>query len=92
MHVTNQAPPSIEDMTFAELEQLRENLGISRERLCGKAEISPSTYKRWQHFLKGDGRGSCPRVVSLNAVRDVLRVECARSPASAARRTPRSLA
>ena len=87
MHATHQASATaidpriaIEDMTFAELEHLRGNLGLSRERLCAKAVISPSTYKRWLYFLQGDtSRGSCPRPLSLKAVREVLQVEAARA-------------
>jgi len=79
MHSPIRLHRPVEDMTFAELEQLREDLGISRERLAGAPRSAPPP--------TSVGSGSCrrqarqlPRAASLLS----SATPCNRSCASAA--------
>jgi DNA-binding transcriptional regulator YiaG len=82
LHVPMHEHPlvSIDHMSFAEIDALREELRLPQAQLCQKAEINPTTYMRWRQWAQGLG-GSCPQRRSLRAVREVLKAELARNHA-----------
>lgn len=62
----------INEMPFAALDKLREEMRMSRSRLCRQASISTSTYQRWLRYERRQAGGHCPRPGKLSAVRRVL--------------------
>lgn len=63
----------IDRMDFAELDDLRHQLRVSKAELCKMAEFDPSTYQRWMRHVQGRVGGSCPLPRSVKAIREVLR-------------------
>ena len=63
----------IDRMDFAELDDLRHQLRVSKAKLCEMAEFDPSTYQRWMRHVQGRVGGSCPLPRSVKAIREVLR-------------------
>jgi transposase-like protein len=81
MHDLSTIPASaarIDDLTFDELDRLRDDLGVAQVKLCQRADLNPATYMRWRKWVRGEPGGSEPRSRSLKAVRDVLRDEVER--------------
>lgn len=68
----------IDDLTFDELDRLRDELGVAQVKLCQRADLNPATYMRWRKWARGEPGGSEPRSRSLKAVRDVLKEEIER--------------
>jgi len=71
-------PRALEEMSFAELDQLREEIDLSQAKLCQRGEINPASYSRWRRWVRGDEGGYKPHPRSLKAMRDVLRMEIER--------------
>lgn len=71
------SPKSIDRMTFAELDALREQIDLPQVQLCQRGEFNPATYARWRRWLRGEG-GSKPLPRSVKAVREVLKAEMER--------------
>jgi hypothetical protein len=70
MHILEQ----INHMNLLELDAMRERLGLSKRKVCERADIAPSTYTRWMAYMRGDLElGVCPHRRSLDAVRSVLK-------------------
>lgn len=62
-------------MTWAQIERRREQLGISRSRMCRAAGISEST------FYKGIKKGGGPTAVVASALARALDIESERQEA-----------
>ncbi|MGL4396634.1 MAG: hypothetical protein ACRCS9_08860 [Hyphomicrobium sp.] len=70
----------LDEMSFSELDALREQIDLPQIKLCQRGDINPATYTRWRRWARGEDGGSKPHPRSLSAVREVLRVELARQP------------
>jgi hypothetical protein len=71
-------PGSVDEMNFAELDALREELRLSQAVVCQRGQLNISSYSRWKKWLRGEPGGGVPTRRSLKAVRDVLKEEVAR--------------
>lgn len=56
------------NMTFADLDRLRESFGIAQKDICDRMNIAESSYSRWRS-------GGRIRRSSLTSLRDALREE-----------------
>jgi len=59
-------------MTLVEVEVARSQYDIPVTRLCSRAEVAPTTYKRWQNYIHGRPKASKPTPVLMSAVRRAL--------------------
>lgn len=75
MHTETDA---IDAMDLLQLDRLRDDLRVSKARLCRAADIAPSTYQRWFVHFRGEPGGTSPRRSSLRAVREFLKSEVER--------------
>lgn len=66
-------PTDIDDMSFAELDALRERLHISQAELCRAALLTPAAYTKWLRHLLGKPKGNPPQRRSLEALRSALK-------------------
>jgi transposase-like protein len=69
----------IEEMSFWQLDALREQLRLSQVRLCQRGDINPASYTKWRRWARGDTGGAEPRPRTLRAVREVLMAELVRT-------------
>lgn len=70
----------IDEMSFEELDALREKLRVPQALVCQMSDISPTTYLRWRRWARGGENGSEPRRRTMKAFREALKK---RFPASA---------
>jgi len=69
---------SIDDMTFDELDALREELNLPQVVVCQRGDLNTATYSRWRRWARGEPKGSAPTRRSINVIRDVLKIEASR--------------
>ncbi|WP_424956373.1 hypothetical protein [Hyphomicrobium sp. 1Nfss2.1] len=71
-------PVSVDEMNFAELDALREELRLTQAMVCERGQLNISSYTRWKRWLRGEPGGGVPTRRSLKTVRDVLKEELGR--------------
>lgn len=74
----SQTTIQLEDMSFEQLDALRERIDLPQAKLCQRGEINPTTYTRWRRWARGEEGGNKPHPRSLRAVREALRDELGR--------------
>ncbi len=73
--IPTQTQLSVDEMNFAELDALREELRLSQANVCQRGQLNVASYTRWKRWLRGEPGGGVPTRRSLKAVRDVLKEE-----------------